>query len=159
MPPTLTTVAYLFAGILFILSLGGLSNQETSRRGNWYGILGMALAIVVTALSSQVTGYQVLVPVVLLGAIIGAVLASRVAMTSMPELVAILHSFVGAAAVLVGIASYLDPSNHHTGIELVIHEVEVFVGVFIGAVTFTGSVVAFGKLRGTIGSKALSLPG
>ncbi len=159
MPPTLTTVAYLFAGILFILSLGGLSNQETARRGNLYGILGMALAILVTALSSEVTGYQVLVPVVLVGALIGAVLAARVAMTSMPELVAILHSFVGASAVLVGVASYLDPNNHHTGTELLIHEVEVFVGVFIGAVTFTGSVVAFGKLRGMIGSKALALPG
>ena len=159
MPPTLTTVAYLFAGILFILSLGGLSNQQTARRGNLYGILGMALAIFVTALSAQVTGYSVLIPVVVVGALIGAFLSARVAMTSMPELVAILHSFVGAAAVLVGIASYLDPNNLHTGTELVIHEVEVFVGIFIGAVTFTGSVVAFGKLRGLIGSKALALPG
>lgn len=159
MPATLTTVAYLFAGILFILSLGGLSNQETARRGNFYGILGMSLAILVTALSAQVTGYEVLVPVVLIGALIGAVLAARVAMTSMPELVAILHSFVGAAAVLVGIASYLDPNNHHSGTELLIHEIEVFIGVFIGAVTFTGSVVAFGKLKGVIGSKALTLPG
>lgn len=159
MPATLTTVAYLFAGILFILSLGGLSNQETARRGNFYGILGMSLAILVTALSAPAAGYTVLVPVVLIGALIGAVLAARVAMTSMPELVAILHSFVGAAAVLVGIASYLDPNNQHSGTELLIHEVEVFVGVFIGAVTFTGSVVAFGKLKGIIGSKALALPG
>jgi len=159
MPPTLTTVSYLFAGVLFILSLGGLSNQETARRGNLYGILGMGLAILVTALSSQVTGYQVLIPVVLLGAAIGAILAARVAMTSMPELVAVLHSFVGAAAVLVGIASYLDTSVQFSGSELVIHEVEVFIGVFIGAVTFTGSVVAFGKLRGVLSSKALLLPG
>jgi len=119
----------------------------------------MVLAIVVTALSSQVTGYAVLLPVVLVGALIGAVLAARVEMTSMPELVAILHSFVGAAAVLVGFASYLDPGNHLTGVEHLIHEVEIYVGIFIGAVTFTGSVVAFGKLRGTIGSKALTLPG
>lgn len=159
MPSTLTTVAYLFAGILFILSLGGLSTQETARRGNIYGILGMTLAIVITAFHPAVTGYGVLVPVVLIGALIGAVLAARVAMTSMPELVAILHSFVGAAAVLVGFASYIDPNNQLTGVEHTIHEVEVFVGIFIGAVTFTGSVVAFGKLRGTLGSKALTLPG
>lgn len=159
MPATLTTVAYLFAGILFILSLGGLSTQETARRGNLYGVLGMILAVLITALGPTVTGYQVLIPVVLVGTLIGALLASRVAMTSMPELVAILHSFVGAAAVLVGIASYIDPNNQLTGAEHLIHEIEVFVGVFIGAVTFTGSVVAFGKLRGTIGSKALTLPG
>lgn len=158
MPPTLTTVSYLFAGVLFILSLGGLSNQETARRGNLYGILGMGLAILVTALSSQVTGYQVLIPVVLLGAAIGAILAARVAMTSMPELVAVLHSFVGAAAVLVGIASYLDTSVQFSGSELVIHEVEVFIGVFIGAVTFTGSIVAFLKLSARISSKPLMLP-
>lgn len=165
MPESLTTVAYLFAGILFILSLGGLSSQETARRGNIYGILGMALAIIVTALNpilaKDVDGsaYQVLLPVFAVGGVIGAVLAARVAMTSMPELVAILHSFVGAAAVLVGYASYLDPSLHLSGVEHTIHEVEVFVGVFIGAVTFTGSVVAFGKLRGLIGSKTLVLPG
>ncbi len=165
MSPTLTTVAYLFAGILFILSLGGLSSQETARRGNIYGILGMALAILVTALNSILSAdadgsaYQVLLPVVAVGGLIGAVLAARVAMTSMPELVAILHSFVGASAVLVGYASYLDPKNHLTGAAHLIHEVEVFVGIFIGAVTFTGSVVAFGKLKGLIGSKALSLPG
>ncbi len=159
MPASLITVAYLFAGVLFILSLGGLSTQETARRGNVYGILGMTLAIIVTALDPRVGGYEILVPVVLVGALIGAVLAARVAMTSMPELVAILHSFVGAAAVLVGIASYLDPNNQLTGAEHLIHEIEVFVGVFIGAVTFTGSIVAFGKLRGTIGSKAFALPG
>jgi NAD(P) transhydrogenase subunit beta len=105
------------------------------------------------------SAYQVLIPVVLIGALIGAVLAARVAMTSMPELVAILHSFVGAAAVLVGYASYLDPGLQLSGAEHLIHEVEVFVGVFIGAVTFTGSVIAFGKLRGIIGSKALTMPG
>ena len=159
MPPTLITVAYLFAGILFILSLGGLAHQTTAKRGNTYGICGMVLAVVVTALHVQSSGFQVLLPVVLLGGIIGSTLAARVAMTSMPELVAILHSFVGAAAVLVGFASYLDPSNTLSGAEHVIHEVEVFVGIFIGAVTFTGSVVAFGKLRGTFSSKPLLLPG
>jgi len=159
MSSTLITASYLLSGVLFILSLGGLSKQETAKRGNLYGMLGMALAIVVTALDPRVTGYQVLVPAVLIGTLIGAVLAAKVEMTSMPELVAILHSFVGLAAVLVGFASYLDPTAHVAGIEGVIHEVEIYVGIFIGAVTFTGSVVAFGKLRGTIGSKALALPG
>ncbi len=158
MSSSLTTVAYLFAGILFILSLSGLSSQQTARRGNLYGMLGMALAIVVTAFNESVASYEIFIPIVLVGSLIGAFLAARVPMTSMPELVAILHSFVGAAAVLVGVASYLDPNNHLVGAEHVIHEVEIFVGVFIGAVTFTGSVVAFGKLRGTIGSKALALP-
>ncbi|MCH2107777.1 MAG: NAD(P)(+) transhydrogenase (Re/Si-specific) subunit beta [Polyangiaceae bacterium] len=159
MSSELITVAYLIAGILFILSLGGLSSQQSAKRGNFYGIAGMALAMAVTALHPAVTGYAVLVPTIAVGGFIGAILAARVAMTSMPELVAILHSFVGAAAVLVGIASYLDPHQSQQGVALLIHEVEVFVGVFIGAVTFTGSVVAFGKLRGTIGSKAWSLPG
>jgi NAD(P) transhydrogenase subunit beta len=144
--------------VLFILSLGGLSTQETARRGNKYGIVGMLLAIGVTALGERVTGYQVLVPAVLCGAAIGAFLAARVAMTSMPELVAMLHSFVGAAAVLVGFASYLDPNQQLTGIEAVIHEVEVFVGVFIGAITFTGSLIAYAKLQGTISGKPLMLP-
>ncbi len=159
MTPTLITVAYLISGILFILSLGGLSKQETAKRGNVYGMLGMGLAIAVTALDSQVTGYSILVPAIVVGSVIGAILAARVEMTAMPELVAILHSFVGLAAVLVGYASYLDPNSHLEGVEGTIHEVEVFVGVFIGAVTFTGSVIAFGKLRGSIGSKALTLPG
>jgi len=159
MSSTLITASYLLSGVLFILSLGGLSKQETAKRGNLYGMLGMALAILVTALDPRVTGYQVLVPAVLVGTVIGAVLAAKVEMTSMPELVAILHSFVGLAAVLVGFASYLDPNAHVAGIEGLIHEVEIYVGIFIGAVTFTGSVVAFGKLRGTIGSKALALPG
>jgi NAD(P) transhydrogenase subunit beta len=156
----LVTVAYLVAGVLFILSLGGLSNQETARRGNWFGIIGMVIAFAATVLQPEVTGYGILAAVVIPGAIIGAVLASRVAMTSMPELVAILHSFVGAAAVLVGIASHLDPNakTKYFGTEKVIHDVEVFIGVFIGAITFTGSVMAFGKLRALISSKPLMLP-
>ena len=156
----LVTVAYLVAGVLFILSLGGLSNQETARRGNWFGIIGMVIAFAATVLQPEVTGYGVLAAVVIPGAIIGAVLASRVAMTSMPELVAILHSFVGAAAVLVGIASHLDPNSKskYFGTEKVIHDVEIFIGVFIGAITFTGSVIAFGKLRALISSKPLMLP-
>jgi len=158
MPSSLVTAAYVFAGVLFILSLGGLSTQETARRGNKFGIVGMLIAILVTALDARVTGYQVLLPAVLVGALIGAVLAARVAMTSMPELVAMLHSFVGAAAVLVGFASYLDPNQNLTGAEAVIHQVEVFVGVFIGAITFTGSLIAYAKLRGSISGKPLMLP-
>src|SRR5690606_26022185 len=158
MPQSLVTVAYVFAGVLFILSLGGLSTQETARRGNKYGIIGMLIAIVVTALDSRVTGYQVLLPAVLVGAVIGALLAARVAMTSMPQLVAMLHSFVGAAAGLAGFPSFLDPNQTLTGTAALIHQVEVFVGVFIGAITFTGSLIAFAKLQGTISGKPLILP-
>ncbi|NET32175.1 MAG: Re/Si-specific NAD(P)(+) transhydrogenase subunit beta [Cyanothece sp. SIO1E1] len=158
MSNNLLTVAYIAASALFILSLGGLSNQETARKGNVYGIVGMLIAFVATAFSSNVTGYGTLATVILPGVVIGAVLASRVAMTSMPELVAILHSFVGLAAVLVGIASYLEPDPMLVGVEATIHELEIFVGVFIGAVTFTGSIIAFGKLRALISSKPLMLP-
>jgi NAD(P) transhydrogenase subunit beta len=158
MSSNLVSVAYIGASALFILSLGGLSNQETARRGNVYGIIGMLIAFAATALTVSVTGYATLGAVVLPGAIIGAIVASRVAMTSMPELVAILHSFVGAAAVLVGIASYLQPDPSLVGVEETIHQIEIFVGVFIGAITFTGSIIAFGKLRGIISSKPLLLP-
>ena len=158
MPETLITVAYLVAGVLFILSLSGLSAQATAARGNLYGIIGMAIAAVATALSPRAGGYPVLAGAMAVGSAIGAVLAARVEMTSMPQLVAILHSFVGAAAVLVGLGGTLDPNAVHTGVEATIHQIETFVGVFVGAVTFTGSVVAFGKLQGLIGSKPLLLP-
>jgi NAD(P) transhydrogenase subunit beta len=158
MSNSLVTVAYIAASILFILSLGGLSNQETARKGNLYGIAGMLIAFVATALSAQVTGYATLGAMIVPGVIIGAIVASRVAMTSMPELVAILHSFVGLAAVLVGIANYLSPDPDIIGVEATIHEIEIFIGVFIGAITFTGSIVAFGKLRAIISSKPLMLP-
>ena len=138
MPVSLVTVAYLLAGLLFIFSLGGLSTQLTARRGNLYGILGMLLAVLATVLAPQVTSYGLLIGMLAVGGAIGAVLAARVEMTSMPQLVAILHSFVGAAAVLVGFASLLGPATGLTGAEARIHEVEIFIGVFIGAVTFTG---------------------
>ena len=154
----LSTVAYLLAGVLFILSLGGLSAQDSARRGNLLGTIGMLLAVGITTVVGS-GGYGPLGAALLGGGLIGAVLAARVAMTSMPELVAILHSFVGLAAVLVGIASYLDPGDIPTALEARIHEVEIFVGVFIGAITFTGSLIAFGKLRGQIRSKPLLLPG
>jgi NAD(P) transhydrogenase subunit beta len=160
-------LAYLGAALLFIFSLRGLSTQETARRGNAYGIFGMIVAVLVTALAlaepaasgaasgSAVDAWGLLGGAIAVGAAIGALLATRVAMTSMPELVAILHSFVGAAAVLVGIANYLEVGGESSAV----HEVEIVVGVFIGAITFAGSVVAFGKLRGTIGSKPLLIPG
>jgi NAD(P) transhydrogenase subunit beta len=159
MPETLVTVAYLGAGLLFIFSLAGLSAQESARRGNLYGMAGMLIAVLVTAFGPRVDSYTVLAGALVVGGAIGATLASRVEMTSMPQLVAILHSFVGAAAVLVGIATALNHSVVLYGIEARIHEVEIFVGVFVGAVTFTGSVVAYGKLQGLIGSKPLLLPG
>ena len=152
------SAAYIASAILFILSLSGLSNQETSKRGNWYGIIGMGIAIVATILNPNVDSYGWLIVAVVIGGAIGAQLAAKVEMTQMPELVAILHSFVGMAAVLVGYASYLDPNLHLVGAAATIHSVEVYLGILIGAVTFTGSVVAFGKLSGRIGSKPLLLP-
>ena len=159
MSNNIITVAYIAAIILFVLSLGGLSNQETAKRGNLYGIIGMALAIGATALGAGISNYTALIAVIVPGVVIGAFLASRVEMTEMPELVAVLHSFVGLAAVLVGIGNYLQPGSGLVGAEETIHMIEIYVGVFIGAVTFTGSVIAFGKLKAIISSKPLMLPG
>ena len=153
------TVSYIGAAILFILSLAGLSQQETARRGNIFGFIGMVIAIIATIVGIQTSGYAVLFPAMIVGALIGVFVASRVEMTQMPQLVAMLHSFVGLAAVLVGVASFLDPGAHFEGTEKTIHEVEIFLGVFIGAITFTGSIIAFGKLQGTISGKPLMLPG
>ncbi|HEX5098335.1 MAG TPA: Re/Si-specific NAD(P)(+) transhydrogenase subunit beta [Polyangiaceae bacterium] len=158
MSESLVTVSYLVAAVLFILSLGGLSTQESARRGNGYGIAGMLIALAVTA-ATQLDSLGILAGAVAAGALVGAVLALRVEMTSMPELVAVLHSFVGLAAVLVGVASYLGTPGHGGTTETLIHEIEVFVGVFVGAITFTGSIIAFGKLKGIIGSKPLMIPG
>jgi H+-translocating NAD(P) transhydrogenase subunit beta len=159
MSESLVTVLYLLSGALFILSLGGLSAQETASRGNRFGVIGMLIAIATTAFGAQVSGsgYLVLAVCVAVGCGIGAVLAARVEMTAMPELVAILHSFVGLAAVLVGFATHLGP-QHLTGVEHTIHAIEIFLGVFVGMVTFTGSVVAYGKLRGSLSGKPLMLP-
>lgn len=150
--------AYIVAAVLFILSLSGLSHQETSRRGNIYGIVGMTIAILATVLNPDVSAYMRIAIAMALGAAVGIYLAMNVAMTQMPELVAILHSFVGLAAVLVGFASYSDPSLAHIGAAQTIYEVEIYLGVLIGAVTFSGSVVAWGKLSGAIGSKPMLLP-
>ena len=165
MTPGLVTTAYLVSGILFVLSLGGLSKQESARKGNLYGILGMALAIIATFVQLSldpegVINFQFLAPLMIGGAVIGTILAKRVEMTSMPELVAILHSFVGAAAVLVGLSTFLDPANAlMSGSEKLIHDVEILLGVFVGGVTFTGSVIAFGKLRGSLSGTPFLLPG
>ena len=152
------TVAYIGATILFILALGGLSQHETARRGNLYGIIGMAIAVLATIFSDAVTSYWLLLLMMALGGTAGLALAQRVQMTEMPELVAILHSLVGMAAVLVGYANFLDPSGGLTGSEKTIHEIETYLGILIGAVTFSGSVIAYGKLSGKIGSKPLMLP-
>jgi H+-translocating NAD(P) transhydrogenase subunit beta len=157
-PAGIITAAYIAASALFILSLGGLANQESARRGNSLGVAGMIIAIVATVAGLTTQGLFVSASSMAVGAVIGATLAARVAMTSMPQLVAILHSFVGLAAVLVGFASHLAPQGL-TGVEHVIHSVELYVGVFVGAVTFTGSVVAYGKLQGVFRSKPLLLPG
>ncbi|MEO6656165.1 MAG: NAD(P)(+) transhydrogenase (Re/Si-specific) subunit beta [Pyrinomonadaceae bacterium] len=159
MKESLITIAYIAASALFILSLGGLSQQTTARRGNLYGILGMLIALVATAAGMQVGGLPVLAAALIPGLVIGAILASRVQMTSMPQLVAMLHSFVGMAAVLVGIATYLGPHQEMSAGENSLHLFEIFLGVCIGSVTFTGSVVAFLKLQGTVGGKPLLLPG
>ncbi len=157
MNPGLITVSYIASAILFILSLGGLSRQDTARRGNFYGAAGMAIAILATVLGTGISQW-LLIPAIVVGGAVGWMLAVRVEMTQMPELVAVLHSFVGLAATLVGYASFLDPNAHYVGAEHTIHELEIYIGVFIGAVTFTGSIIAFGKLRGMISGKPLTLP-
>ncbi len=160
----LVQAAYIVAALFFILSLAGLSKQESARAGNYYGIAGMAIALIATIFGPDSQGFGGIIVALVIGGAIGIYYAKKVEMTEMPELVAILHSFVGMAAVLVGFNSYLEPpapvSTDLTEIhaEHVIHLVEVFLGVFIGAVTFTGSVVAFGKLRGIISSSPLNLP-
>jgi NAD(P) transhydrogenase subunit beta len=154
----LITISYIAASILFILSLGGLSQQETARRGNLYGIVGMLIALLATAARLDYASIPILAAVLIPGAIIGAIVASRVQMTSMPQLVAILHSFVGLAAVLVGFATYRGAHPVEEGGQM-IHLLEIFIGVCIGAITFTGSVIAFAKLQGTIGGKPFLIPG
>jgi H+-translocating NAD(P) transhydrogenase subunit beta len=171
--------AYVTAAILFILSLGGLSGQESAKRAVWYGIAGMALAVFATIFGPDVANLWVIVAMVAIGAVVGTVVANRVQMTEMPQLVAALHSFVGLAAVFIGfnadielarvtamdaaareaLAGFAGVLAHKTGVEITILKAEVFLGVFIGAVTFTGSVVAFGKLAGRVDGKATKLPG
>jgi len=155
----LVTVSYIGATILFILTLGGLSDQETARKGNIYGIIGMAIAILATVLGPEVSSnFHIIIITMLIGGTIGIILARKVQMTQMPELVAILHSLVGFAAVLVGYVNFVGESGL-LGVEKTIHEVEIYIGVLIGAVTFSGSVIAFGKLSGKIGGSPMLIPG
>ena len=163
MSESLATVSYIGATILFILCLGGLSNQETARRGNLYGIVGMSIAVLATVLGPHVTavGLPWIIGAMVIGAAIGLYAARVVQMTQMPELVALMHSMVGLAAMLVGFANYIDPiaAANLTGAEKAIHEMEMYIGILIGSVTFSGSIIAFGKLSGKIGGKPLLLPG
>ena len=156
--PGIATVSYIIATILFILALGGLSNQETARRGNWYGIVGMSIALIATIVGIVTQAYVELLVALLLGGTIGLIAARRVQMTQMPELVAILHSLVGVAAVAVGFANFIGHGGDYEGTMKTIHDIETYVGILIGAVTFSGSVIAFGKLSGKIGGKPLLLP-
>ena len=161
MSASLVTVAYIGATILFILSLGGLSNPETARRGNLFGVIGMTIAVLATVFGPRVTpsGYGWIIGALAVGGAIGMFAAKTVKMTQMPELVAAMHSLVGLAACLVGFASYVDTSTvFPTAAEKAIHEVEIYVGILIGAITFSGSIIAFGKLSGKIGGKPLLLP-
>jgi NAD(P) transhydrogenase subunit beta len=175
----LVSAAYVAAAVLFILSLGGLSGQESAKRAVWYGIAGMALAVGATVFGPGVGNYAVIAAMLVIGSAIGWYVAKKVAMTEMPQLVAALHSFVGLAAVFIGFNADLELTRvlaldevsrqaltgfagvlaHKTGVEIAILKVEVFLGVFIGAVTFTGSIVAFGKLAGKVDGKARKLPG
>jgi len=163
MSATLATVSYIGATILFILSLGGLSNPESSRRGNLYGMIGMTIAVLATVFGPNVTagGYAWIIGAMVVGASIGLYAARIVKMTQMPELVALMHSLVGIAAVLVGFANYIDPAaaGIFKGTEKTIHELEIYIGILIGAVTFSGSVIAFGKLSAKISGKPMLLPG
>ena len=156
----IVTASYIGATVLFILALGGLSNQETSRRGVMYGMAGMAIALIVT-MASVTANMGILIGGLVIGGAIGVVLAKRVQMTEMPELVAILHSLVGMAAVLVGFANFMDPGRleHYAGVELTIHDIETYLGILIGAITFSGSVIAFGKLSGKMSGNPLMIPG
>jgi H+-translocating NAD(P) transhydrogenase subunit beta len=155
----LVTAAYIVAAILFIFSLAGLSKHETSKQGNIFGVVGMAIALIATIFGPDSSNVGWIIVAMVIGGAIGVYLAKKVEMTEMPELVAVLHSFVGLAAVLVGFNSFIEhqPGSMEHVMEN-IHLTEVFLGIFIGAVTFTGSIVAFGKLRGTISSKPLMLP-
>ena len=171
--------AYVAAAVLFILSLGGLSGQESAKRAVWYGIAGMALAVGATVFGPGMAHLWLVVLMLLAGAVLGWIVAMRVQMTEMPQLVAALHSFVGLAAVFIGFNADIELGRvlgmdttarealqgfaavlaHKSGVEISILRVEVFLGVFIGAVTFTGSVIAFGKLAGKVDGKAKKLPG
>jgi NAD(P) transhydrogenase subunit beta len=158
MSPSLITVSYLGAAALFILALGGLKTNDTARRGNMFGIVGMIIAVLVTIAAFVSNKLEILIVIMVAGGALGFILSRRVQMTQMPELVAILHSLVGLAAVLIGFANFMDTSIQFTGVDKTIHEIEVYLGIAIGALTFTGSVIAYGKLSGMIGGQPMLLP-
>ena len=158
MSPSLITVAYLASAVLFILALGGLSTNDTARRGNLFGMIGMAIAVLVTIIAFVGRNFEILIVIMVAGGAIGFILSRRVQMTQMPELVAILHSLVGLAAVLIGFATFMDSSIEYIGVEKTIHEIEICIGICIGALTFTGSVIAYGKLSGMISGAPMMLP-
>jgi NAD(P) transhydrogenase subunit beta len=158
MSPSLITVSYLGAAALFILALGGLKTNDTARRGNLFGIVGMIIAVLVTIAAFVSNKLEVLIVIMVAGGALGFILSRRVQMTQMPELVAILHSLVGLAAVLIGFANFMDTSIQFTGVDKSIHEIEVYIGIGIGALTFTGSVIAYGKLSGMLGGQPMLLP-
>jgi NAD(P) transhydrogenase subunit beta len=174
-----TTAAYVVAAVLFIQSLGGLSGQESAKRAVWYGIVGMALAVLATLYGPGAGNWLISLVMIVIGGAIGWVVAQRVQMTEMPQLVAAMHSLVGLAAVLIGFNTHIELIRiagmdeatrhtlagfaaviaHKTSVEINILRVETFLGIFIGAVTFTGSIIAFGKLAGKVDGKAKKLPG
>ncbi|MFM8332065.1 MAG: NAD(P)(+) transhydrogenase (Re/Si-specific) subunit beta, partial [Candidatus Methylumidiphilus sp.] len=157
----LVTVSYIAATILFIKSLGGLSNPETSRQGNYFGIAGMSIAILATVFGPRVVGgnsLAIIIAAMAIGGGVGVFAAKKVKMTEMPELVALMHSLVGLAAVLVGYANFIDPTSTLVGPEKTIHELEIYIGILIGAITFSGSIIAFGKLSAKISGKPVLLP-
>lgn len=174
-----TTAAYVVAAVLFILSLGGLSGQESAKRAVWYGIAGMALAVAATLYGPGAGNWLISLVMIAVGGAIGWVVAQRVQMTEMPQLVAAMHSLVGLAAVFIGFNTHIEMVRvggmdeaaralldgfaatvaHKSGVEISILRVETFLGIFIGAVTFTGSVIAYGKLAGKVDGKAKKLPG
>ncbi len=158
MPTNLITATYLIAAIFFIWSLGGLSSNVGARKGLWFGITGMVLAVSVTILNTDVVNYVLIAITMAIGSAIGLILATRVQMVQMPQLVAILHSLVGLAAVLIGYGGYMDDSLQLTGVEKTIHDIEVYIGIYIGAFTFSGSVMAFGKLSTLLNAKPVLLP-
>ncbi|MFT7675460.1 MAG: NAD(P) transhydrogenase subunit beta, partial [Gammaproteobacteria bacterium] len=158
MNSSLVTVSYLAAAILFILALGGLKTNDSARRGNLYGMIGMTIAVLVTIIGFVTGNHNLLIMIMVVGGVIGFVLSRRVKMTQMPELVAMLHSLVGLAAVLIGFANFLDPTIEHSGVEKTIHAVEVYIGICIGALTFSGSIIAYGKLSGMLGGQPMLLP-
>ena len=158
MSPSLITVSYLGAAALFVLALGGLKSNDTARRGNLFGIVGMTIAVLVTIAAFVSNKLEVLIVIMVAGGTLGFILSRRVQMTQMPELVAILHSLVGLAAVLIGFANFIDTSIQFTGVDKTIHEIEVYIGIAIGALTFTGSVIAYGKLSGMLGGQPMLLP-